>query len=82
MMNGKQVLQNLETTDESLRSKNFMPNAVIKQLQMLIIMNSLCQTKIKMGDCDYLTGKIDFDKSMQILPVIDIVEEKGKKEKI
>jgi hypothetical protein len=59
-----------------------MPTADLKKLQMIIVMNSLCITKIKMGDCDYLTGKIDFEKSMDVLPVIDVVEEKGKKEKI
>ena len=45
-------------------------------------MNSFCQTKIKMGDPDYLNAVINFEKSSGVLPVLDVVEQKGKKEKL
>ena len=82
MMSGKQYLQNLETTDANLRCKYYYPVEELKNLQTAIVMNSFCQTKIKMGNPDYLNAVINFEKSSGVLPVLDVVEEKGKKEKI
>lgn len=46
---------------------------------MAIVMNSFCQTKIKMGDSEQLTAVVNTEKSTALLPVIDVVEDKGKK---
>ena len=48
LLEAKQFLQNLEQTDAKMRNKNFLKNDELKKMQLIIVTNSLCITKVKM----------------------------------
>ena len=72
LLEAKYILHNLESTDPALRNKLFLKNEELKEMQLIIVSNSLCITKVKMEEQGLLHIKIDFEKSVGSVPAIDL----------
>ena len=79
IMSGKQILQNLEQRDPKFRNSQLMQNQMLKDIQTLAVMNSLCISKLKMQKDTQFVLQINYEKSLIGLAALDLIEKPVRK---
>lgn len=79
IMNGKQALQNLEARDPKYRNTHLLQSQKLKDIQTLAVMNSLCISKLKMQKDTQFLLKINYEKSLDGLAALDLMEKPVRK---
>lgn len=79
LMEGKNILTKLISTEDSARSLTLLPKATLEQLQRIVVMNSLSMTKASMlAKSKEAVAKINLAGSLFWLPLIEVDKKQAK----